>query len=347
MGYAKELSWSLTRSKATSECPRGTWFQYFVRGERDLEGRAYALRDLTTLPMAAGSAVDYVIARAMKAFRDQGEVIPRLPDVGVRLLRRQLLNSRAVVPEIQRGGRWDRSSGKWMPPLVHHYYRLDVGEEYVQRMEARVAACLHEFERGEVWRRIRTADVAGWYPLSKLEECGVPSFIASIGLKVWAAVDFAMLDDGAAYVIDWKSGANSAKAQEEAQHQLAVYAMWACRQYGLYPERVMVQAVWLQAGSDWEPLVVDEEVVKAVAKRIRAEALAEEARLDVRRNVHGKPIRIWGRREDFPPAPSGRRCTECRFRELCPEGRAACDHLPVDLGDPMDTTVSSLYGSSS
>jgi CRISPR/Cas system-associated exonuclease Cas4 (RecB family) len=327
MGYARELSWSLTRSKAMAECPRGAWFQYFVRGEKDLEARAYALRDLTTLLMAAGSAVDYVIARAMRAFRDDGEVLPRLSDVGVRLLRKQVQNSLAVVSEIQSGGRWDRSSGKWMPPLVHHYYGFDLGKEYMRRMEDRVATCLREFERGEAWERIRAADVAGWYPLSKLEECQVPSFFASIGLKVWAAVDFAMFVDGTAYVIDWKSGVDSPKAREDAQDQLAVYAMWACRHYGLYPDRVMVQAVWLQRKTEWKPIVVDENVVKAVAMRVRAEAKEEETRLDIRRNVHGKPIRIWGSREDFPTAPESRRCRDCSFRELCPDGRDACSHL--------------------
>lgn len=335
MGYAKELSWSFTRSKSIAECPRGAWFQYYVSGEKDVAARAYALRDLTTLKMAAGSAVDLIISAALKAFRDDGEVKVGLADFGIRHLRKQLANSLQVVPEIQTGGRWDRSSNKWMPPFVHHYYGLDLGDEAVRRMEDRIATCLSEFERGEVWERIRSVPPASWHPLNKVDENGgdrIPSFYSSIGLKIWSSIDFAMLDDGTVYVIDWKSGVPSRAARESAREQLAVYVMWACKHYGVRPEQVRVQAVWLSEGATWAPETVEEAALRSLAKRIKEEATAEEERLQIQRNIHGKPIQINGPRENFLPNPSTKRCVECRFREICSEGLRECSHLRVTEG---------------
>jgi len=277
--------------------------------------------------MAAGAAVDYVIGRAMKAHRDDGEALVGLATAGVRLFRRQIQNSLAVVPEIQNGGRWDRSSGKWMPPLQHHYYGLDLGDEAVARMERRIVECLGEFESGAVWERIRRVSPAAWHPLGKMDGRDVPSFLTSCGVKVWSAVDFAMVDGDMAHVVDWKSGVPSPSAQEAARDQLAVYAMWACRHYGLRPERVQVQAVWLQAPTAWEPQTVDDVRLRSVAKRIKAEVAAEEARLEIRLNVRGRRVQRKAPRENFPPRPGTKRCVECRFRELCPEGQRECAHL--------------------
>lgn len=296
-------------------------------GEKDVQARVYALKDLTTLQMAAGSAVDYMIARAIRAFRENGELLPRLPDDGVQFIRQQLANSLAVIPEIQNGGRWDRSSGRWMPPLQHHYYGLDIGREFEQRMEDRVATCLKNFEDGEHWEWIRSVPTKGWYPLSKLGECPVPSFQTKQGLKVWASIDFALLQNGTVFIIDWKSGGESSWALRDARDQLAVYAIWACRHYGLRPDSIMVEAVWLQSPNCMSLAKIDEEATRAVADRIKSEARREEELLRIMRNAYGKPIQIYADRERFPPTPNVRRCAECRFRELCPEGQQMCSHL--------------------
>lgn len=328
MGYSRELSWSLTRAKTLRDCPRAAWFAYYAQGEPAYAERAATLRHLVTLPMAAGAAVDYVIARALREWRDEGRLLKNLPAAGVRLLRKQAANSRASAGGVAAGTRpWPQVGASSLPPFQHDVYGYDLGRRYEASMEERVARCLATFERSEVWRRLRRSDPTGWHPLSRLWECPIPRLVTREGLKVWANVDFAMRDRGGVFVLDWKTGKETPQAVEEARAQLVVYAMWACKNFHVPPERVRVQAVWLQGEARWCPDQVGRDEMEAVARRVREEASAEEALVMAQRNAEGRVLRVYAGIEGFPPRPSSRGCLTCRFRELCPEGKEACVHV--------------------
>ena len=327
MGYSRELSWSMTRAKTLRDCPRAAWFTYHVQGEPAYAERASTLRHLVTLPMAAGSAVDYVIARALKAWRDEGRVLKNLPAAGVRLIHRQRADSIAVAEGIAGGGRWRPSSTTRLAPLQHDVYGYDLGHRYEASMEERVAGCLATFERSGVWRRLRRSDSRTWHPLSRLGECPIPSLTTKGGMKVWTNVDFAMGGRQGAVVLDWKTGRETPQAVEDARAQLAVYALWACKHFHVLPEKVKVQAVWLQEEARWKPERVGYEELEIAARRVREEAAAEAVLVSAQANAEGQVLRYRAQIEDFPPRASSRGCLPCRFRELCVEGQDSCRHV--------------------
>ena len=327
MGYAKELSWSFSRAKALSECPRSAWFLYWSQGEPKYAERVATLRQLTTLPTAAGAAVDYVIARALKAWRDDRVVLEGLPAVGVGMLRRQRAESDRAAGAIALGGKWRATKEAWLPPFQDHVYAYDLGSRYEADMEERVARCLANFESSEVWLRLRESDTTTWQPFSKLDKSPIPSISIGDGLTVWSSIDFAMGDSKGAVVLDWKSGNESAQAVEAAKDQLIVYAAWACRHFGLEPEEVSVQAVWLQREPKWCPEPSNPTELIGLTKRIEAETAAEKALVAPQTNARGRVLRYHAQFEKFPPRPSSRGCLQCRFRELCPEGTEACGHV--------------------
>jgi CRISPR/Cas system-associated exonuclease Cas4 (RecB family) len=325
--YDPAPCWSLTRARLLRECPRAFFLKYLVRGEPEAE-RAAALKALAPLAVVAGQAVDRGIAHALAAWRDEGTLQTGLADEGERVLREAVARSPAAAKAVREGSL--RRSGADPPPLIHDYYGYDVGREHVERMVTRVAECLHRFECGGLWLVLRGLGPQRWAPLVSLGESEVTHFLTPQGLRVYAAHDLALqTHDRMVYVLDWKSGRRSPRAEEEAQAQLAVYAAWAAREYRVPLEWVRTQAVWLQepAGAEWLPESVPRERAKAVATRVLEEAAAEAARVEVRRSLRGVPIQATAHREAFPPRPDARRCLECPFRELCPEGQQECAHV--------------------
>ena len=90
------------------------------------------------------------------------------------------------------------------------------------------------------------------------------------------------------WCLDWKTGRETPQAAEDARAQLAVYALWACRRFRVPPERVRVQAVWLQGDGRWRPERVKRGELAAAARRVREEAAVEAALVSAQANVEGQ-----------------------------------------------------------
>lgn len=323
MGRATRYSWSHSRSSALAECPRRAFYEYYVEGEPE-DSAVWRLKELTQLPMWAGSVVDFIISRALGEIRSKGTARTGLAEYGSRHYWRGIKRSRGIVESIrQRARTRDERNAEPFRPLQHDYYGFDVGEEYLATMDNRVRTCLENFEHSETYERMRAAGVQNWGSVVKLDEDVAPSFTLQ-GQKIYAAYDFWFRDQDELHILDWKTGSEG-YGSASAERQLSVYAL-----YGIYElrqplDRIYTQAVWLQGTADWNPERPTRDDLRKVRDGILAEIAAEHELLDVR---HFKTRSEYhASREAFPPKPSVRACLNCKFREVCAEGCSACSHV--------------------
>jgi hypothetical protein len=333
VGKSNHISWSYSRSSTLSTCPRKFFLEYFPQGEPGIDAEAWKLKELVSLSMWSGIVVDFILSMALDRMR-KGHEIRDLHRFGRKHYRRGIERSPEIVDLMRTRARTkaERDSDPFRP-LVHDFYRFDVGPDYVQEMEERVVTCLQNFENSSTFERMREIGPAHWGLLAKVDETVAPSFELK-GRRVYAAFD-AWIEDGdedgkTFHLLDWKSGADSEFGRKQAERQLAVYALWAAYEKKIPVERIHTQAVFLQGRSDWKP----RQMVKADLRRVRdgisREIEAELDRLEVRQ--FASRTEYHARLEDYPAKPRHSFCLHCKYREICPEGQATCAHVPLVEG---------------
>jgi hypothetical protein len=329
LGKSNHISWSYSRSSTLSNCPRKYFLEYFPQGEAGIDAEAWKLKELVSLSMWSGIVVDFILSTALDRMR-RGHEIRELHRFGRRHYRRGIERSLEIVTLMKERARTkaERDADPFKP-LVHHYYRFDVGDDHVREMEERVATCLENFENSSTFERMREIGPAHWGLIAKVDEAVAPSFELK-GRRVYAAFD-AWIEDGKTFhLLDWKSGADSELGRKQAERQLAVYALWAAYEKKIPVERIHTQAVFLQGRSDWKP----RQMVKKDLRKVRDEILLEvagELRLLEFRQFSGR-TEYHARIVDFPARPKHRICLSCKYRAICSEGQTTCEHVPQSEG---------------
>jgi hypothetical protein len=340
IGKSNYFSWSYSRSSTLATCPRKYFLEYFPKGEPGLDVAAWKLKELVSLPMWAGTVVDFILSTALDRMR-RGHEIRELHRFGRRHYRRGIERSLEIVTLMKERARTkaERDADPFKP-LVHHFYRFDVGTDHVQEMEERVATCLKNFEASSTFERMREIGPAHWGLIAKVDEAVAPSFELN-GCRVYAAFDLWLEDkdkggdrDGKGdgdrrdfYLLDWKSGSDSDFGLRQAERQLAVYALWAAYEKKIPIERIHTQAVWMQNLSDWKPRQVVKKDLRKVRDGIIREIEAELNLVEVRQ--FASRTEYHAKMEAFPAKPKHALCLHCKYREICPEGQATCAHVPL------------------
>lgn len=323
MGVTNYHSWSFTRSKNLNECPRMAFFEYYAKNEPE-SNEAWRLKELQTMPMMAGQVVDYIIALTLKGYRDDGEVKKNLAKAGRKHYRQSIAESEKIIPmmRLQPRTKEQRAESEYSP-LHDHYHNLDLGDEYRQSLEDRVAKCLDNFEQGEVWQRLQDVGVSNWGPITKLQST-IPKFKLD-GTTVYSNFDMWIKDDGAVIILDWKSGNAGPMAVSSAEGQLAVYALYATSKMKQKRD-IKTQAIWLSDSAEYNPMPIADQAIEDAKTRIKSEVASELAKLQVEQLRNGK-MKYTAHRDDYQAVPQTKRCCECKFHTICVEGKVATAHL--------------------
>lgn len=322
-------TWSHFRSNALRDCPRGFFFRYCSEGEPDARD-AKLLKSLGTSRMEAGSIVHDLILSAMRSYREDGELVGSLADEGERLYRERSMRSVEVCEHMRLKRRFPNGCGK-RAPFVHHYHRHDLGSDHDEEMVLRIRRCLDHFDCSDLWAYLRGVGCERWEQLPDGTFDGMPKFVTGKNVEVFANWDFVGTDpDGVVHVVDWKTGRASDVAQAKARIQLCVYASWAARVMGVPLHKVRVHAAFLlESPPEFSPSIVHAEERQALAERVHSDVAQEAELIEHRTNKVGRIYGRWACRESFLPAPAERMCKQCGWLEMCPEGQAMCDHIPV------------------
>ncbi|MAG94748.1 MAG: hypothetical protein CMJ48_13545 [Planctomycetaceae bacterium] len=301
------FSWSPSRDRLYRTCARAYYLNYYgswggwERGAPESARLAYRLKQMTDLPMFAGTVVHDVIKGAIARIRG-GQQVDR------DYLLSQASNQMNRGWRDSRGEAWRRIGPKRATTLFEHHYveRLSgesVPEAAIRATKSKVEACLDHYLETEVHAALVESggeDVRSYEELTQFEVEGT---------TVWLAIDLARDTGSGIEIYDWKTG----RANEADSRQLCVYGLYASEVWGASADRIRVHAVYLREGeSSVESL--NEDILAATRSEISTSAEGLRALLaDPENNI--------ARESDFAMAEETESCRGCRFQEIChPQG---------------------------
>lgn len=321
MGTSQFRSWSVSRERTFRECPRRFFFEYFPHGEPNANVLG-VLKNAICLPMLVGTVVHEMIASTLGVFKATHREQSNLKAPARTIFNDALAASAKAAERINRG----LSVPIGTRVLLHH---LEKGSFEMRETVAResLAGYLDAFEGSTAWEWLRSTETKDWEPV-KTETDRKETILASeklgfqrsLGLKIYTPYDIAVKTPNEFVIIDWKAGSKSSVSVALANRQTASYALRALDK-DISLESVRLAPFWLQCGEPWVPRQVDpaeiEDVVRAIEEHDAAElALLRERRLGV------NSAEWHASKADFKPNV-GRRCADCKYRKVCPEGREA------------------------
>lgn len=312
----RPLVYSHTRSTLLRECPRAYWLKYGCTGRRGQVARA--LSRLGSLPMVLGSVADLIVAHSIRR-PDQ----KNLGGCGARLFRRVVADGELAARSAAESGVLPPRLPRPAAPLVHSYFNLDLGPEYLARLEDRLVDGLNRLETSELLARLRALPARKVF-LPALD--GIPPPVRIEGMEIIAVPDI-VVSQHSIRVIDVKAG--NPLWRESAMKQVRLYGLTEWLRRGIDADRIETQVLWLAEGEGGGPRPLTLEGVVA--------ALEEAARW--RAEFRDRLERACGEDPEaaYEARPSASRCTLCpfRFAELCAEGASATDHLPTGPRLPL------------
>jgi hypothetical protein len=320
VGTARFRSWSFSRERTFRVCPRRFLFEYFPHGEPDANTLGL-LKKSTCLPMLVGTIAHDWIANALRIFRATGRVKANLKTPALIMFDDALMMSASAAGKLNKG----LSVPIETRVLLHH---LEEGTFEARENMARdsLANYLDAFEGSSAWEFLQTTELKRWEPIKAATDSkesvlasGKLGFSRSLGLRVYTPIDAAVRFRGDFIIADWKTGTKSASAIASANRQTASYALRAL-DLGIPLEQVKLAPFWLQAGERWEPRSVQKDEILDVCRGIEEHDTAERTLLKERRGVSGS-VEWFAAKDNFPPNV-GRWCADCKYRKVCPEGRA-------------------------
>lgn len=311
-----DLTWSVSRARLFRSCQRAYYYQYYgAWGGWDANAperarHLYALKQMTSFPLWAGSIVHEVVRDALMHCRST-HFMPttgELQENARRRLNQGWLQSRKQL--------W-KSDPKRNTNLFEHYYAEEgsqVPQEEINALKTKVFDALEGFRNCELadllpgleeWRwgdvDLLTSFVAGELPAS--------GNAPKLPIKVWCALDFSYLGhDEKLHIIDWKTGGEH---REELRIQLACYALYAMKTKGTPLEKISLEGVFLNDGGRTSTYEISTDTIMAAQEQMLFSAGAMRAKLR-------DPLQNIADEEDFPCNGCGENCGRCPFQEVCP-----------------------------
>ena len=298
------FSWSHSRQRTLDACPRRYYWRYYAahngweRGAPAVARAAWTLKQLTTYPMALGTAIHEQARRVASAVRAGRPA----PDYGA-----LHDGARAALNGLYRRSR-DRAAFLAAPsrhPITEDaYYGREPAPERFEQLRERLGRCLTNLLDQPLW------DALAGLPPSAVRLIDTVATVTVDGVVVYVAPDLVFrTPHGGWVVLDWKTGAPDA---DGAGAQLAQYALYVRDALGLAP--------WEGA---YEGRVVDLGTGRTTVFRVQSDDLAAaRARVAggvarMRAYLRDAPRNVPLPADAFPLAADRRSCRTCPFRELC------------------------------
>ncbi len=296
-----EFTWSHSRARCFSQCPRAYWFTYYGSwggwsDDAAAEVRdAYVQKKLTTIPMWTGTVVHGVAEAVLRAARTEAWV----PGVDEAVGRAREGASRDIAGSAN--GSWLRRPAK-RTGFAEHYYsqavensRWDAAIDEIERQVRSLYDNKYFRRLLQVPQRIRELEDLRRFRVGDTD--------------VYVVIDVAVEDDrGGLVIIDWKTGDNH--DDDNIAAQLGIYGLYSVRELGVAEDAITAMHVNLRHGTATRHAVDSAAMAKA-ASAVAESAAAMRAKLrDVGNNIADK--------DDFQVLPPGAEaCRRCNFRRSC------------------------------
>ncbi len=302
-----EFSWSKSRHEKFAECRRAYYYAYYASwgGWEAQPGTAvrelYVLKKLSSRWQWAGSVVHGALKQMLQRAKVTGDFLS-----ADRLLERTRARARAEWAGSREKVYWREASR--IVGLVEHEYAEPVPDADWKRLyEQVIEGGLRGFYASETLEELRRTPRDRWLTVDELDSWDFE------GTKIWVAVDFAYRDaEGRVHLLDWKTG----KERGVDHTQVAIYALYAQRKWGVPTDGVVGGLVYLAAGAPG----AGAERVSVAADRAALDRCTAEMRASIAemRGALADPGRNVAREEaSFPRLEPRDACRRCPFRRPC------------------------------
>lgn len=292
-------SHSYSKREVLDSCLRKYFYEYYASAratpfdsERKAEIRR--LKDLSSVFLLAGDRLHWLIEQRLKKGHLTRDWLQR---TCVAAFDKAVTYSRN--PDTNRHLAADR----YPPPMFLEYFYRDGDADHRardarERLQRALTAFFEDPRITAIWRSIQQG--AHWVEqrisgLTKIDDFGIDG-----------KIDLAGRDELGIRIVDWKLGAYP---DAHDSLQMAIYADWARSEFGLPPERVRVQRVFLSG-----PFIEDERAIDArTVQRGRARVTQD---IELMRELD--PYGRSGNEEAFTPCKKENVCRQCKFQGICP-----------------------------
>ena len=196
-----------------------------------------------------------------------------------------------------------RGDGTSGPVLLECYYRLADADETIAEAKHRLLRALTTYFADESIR-VFVGE------LQRSDEVYTEQSIGGLpnvrGFTIMGRIDVAVRTKSSVRVVDWKMGSC---VGDEDSLQLTLYGWWATQKFGISPDSVVVQRVFLGDGTIERGVRMNERMLDRGRARLKQDVERMEGLHDY--GVKG----FWGA---FPVCDKEKVCHQCKFQGVCP-----------------------------
>ena len=299
--FKNEFSWSFSRHRTFNTCKRKYYYNHYGiwggwKDDADEETKKlYMLKQMTSLPMLAGSLVHKEVQRILESVR-KGWSLPQDK------AETEVVNNFKRAWRESKNMEWQEKP-KWKTNLYEHYYNKELSDERLLEIKDVMIDSIKGFYDSDSFSFIKTLAPTEWLSIEELDSFEIE------GTKIWVKLDFAARHGERAYIYDWKTG----REVKEDENQLAVYTLYAMEKWGVELKQVRLFDVYLmkQIPVKVKPTAV---LINNVKHIIQQSINGMKSLLD---DVTENEASI----ENFPKVDDATKdswpCSYCNFKEMC------------------------------
>jgi CRISPR/Cas system-associated exonuclease Cas4 (RecB family) len=244
--------------------------------------------------MWAGEIVHGVAERVLRDLK-RGVTLPRDDEV-----------VSSALAQMRQDFKSSREQRYWQRPkslaLFEHEYDQPITDDEWKQNAEHVAECIRNFFSSDVYERLRRMSSDDFLEIENLSTFSIG------GIKVWVKLDCCLKAGTGVFVIDWKTGRSD---RGEHAGQLASYALYAARRWGVEPRQIQT-LVYNLALAEGQTYTITQETVQQARDEITASAAAMQEYLVDPVTNEARP------EDDFPFCEDDRPCRRCNYRQVCP-----------------------------
>ncbi len=309
-------SHSYSKRDALDTCLRRYFFEYYASAKRvpfdaDRKDLVRGLKEFTGAYLLAGEVLHWFIEHFLKKGPTAQSWLER---TSIDRFDRAVRYSRDPV------GMASMRDEQYPPPmLVEFYYEDPRAEELADSARKSLLRGIRNFLEDDAVVALRRSVTAGDHWIEK-RMAKLPKVD---GYGIEGKIDLAGKDADGVRVIDWKLGMLGGGHDSL---QLLIYGMWAKSEFGIDPEAVSVQRVFL--GS---PAVEEARLLTGALLRAARARLIQDVELMQEMDPYGRE----GNEEAFSPCAKPNVCRQCNYQQVCKDScsglspRQTCVSLPL------------------
>ena len=300
-----ELTWSFSRDRLFSECPRAYFYHYYASwggweaSANQFCRKAYILKNMRSIDAWIGDIVHQVIKWILESKTgDETTLFKEGRDIPHEQAVRTAKSLLTKTWEQSRSRKWE-GNVKQNLNLFEHYYNQEPAREQLKVKLEKVANSIRNFYRSGLLAKFSKLSVENFLSIDELASFDFE------GTKAFAIPDFAIRDGQEYLLYDWKTG----KGSEKDILQLSCYSLFAMSKWPVSEDKIKIIPAYL-AQDELLPLPVE-----AIAP--------EQVKGYIRQSIEGmKGVLVDAKTNkadinDFAKTDNSWRCQRCKFQEIC------------------------------